>query len=123
MDDLGSCLADTLTRVSFIAFRYACKRIPGEGGCHTPFGKMSTIAGAAFANACAGNGLDIDDGSAYTRGHPGVQLFPVALAVCERNDTMNGVISVELAGRGFTGIPGILGMERFEEWVKALGET
>jgi 2-methylcitrate dehydratase PrpD len=169
------------------------------------------MAGAAFANGYAGNGLDIDDGSPYTRGHPGVQLLPAALAVGEavgvtgkelmralaigyevallagrcwhqhhdeyqacgswgsvgcaavaaallgldREETkhalgiaeyqapnlpmmrdvdnpamvkhgigwgaMNGIMAAGLARSGFTGIPSLLGMERFRDWVSRLG--
>ncbi len=34
---------------------------------------------------------------------------------------MNGVISAELAERGFTGIPSILGFEQYRDWVATLG--
>ena len=36
---------------------------------------------------------------------------------------MNGVTSVELAQRGYTGIPSILGFEEYREWVADLGQT
>ena len=39
--------------------------------------------GAAFANAVAANGTDIDDCGIYTGGHPGAQVFPTALALAE----------------------------------------
>ena len=39
--------------------------------------------GAAFANAVAANGTDIDDCGIYTGGHPGAQVFPSALALAE----------------------------------------
>jgi 2-methylcitrate dehydratase PrpD len=35
---------------------------------------------------------------------------------------MTGVISAELAARGFTGIPSILGFEQYQEWVQDVGE-
>jgi 2-methylcitrate dehydratase PrpD len=35
---------------------------------------------------------------------------------------MNGVVSAELAQRGFTGIPSILGFEKYREWVMDIGE-
>jgi len=46
--------------------------------------RRATSAGAAFANACAANGLDCDDGGRYTRGHQGAQVFPTALAISEK---------------------------------------
>jgi 2-methylcitrate dehydratase PrpD len=39
--------------------------------------------GAAFANAVAANGTDIDDCGIYTGGHPGAQVFPTALVLAE----------------------------------------
>jgi 2-methylcitrate dehydratase PrpD len=175
-------------------------------------GRRAQAAGAAFANACAGNGLDIDDDAIFTRGHPGAQLIPTALAVAEEVDAsgaallealvvgyevairtgrcwhdhhqiyqadgswgsvacaavsahllgldqeqtkhalgiaeyhapnapmmrdiahptmvkhaipwgaMNGVTSAQLAQQGFTGIPSILGFEKYQDWVSDIGE-
>jgi 2-methylcitrate dehydratase PrpD len=39
--------------------------------------------GAAFANCVAANAVDLDDVSIWTWGHPGAQVFPVALAFTE----------------------------------------
>ena len=44
------------------------------------------MAGAAFANANAANGLDLDDSARYAYGHAGAQIFPAALAVAEALD-------------------------------------
>ena len=38
------------------------------------------MAGAAFANANAANGLDLDDSACYAYGHAGAQIIPAALA-------------------------------------------
>jgi 2-methylcitrate dehydratase PrpD len=35
---------------------------------------------------------------------------------------MTGVISAQLAGRGFTGIPSILSFDRYQDWAKDIGE-
>jgi len=211
LDDLGAVIGGTLTRVSHIAADYATLRLAGGEASILLHHKRSTAAGAAFANACAGNGLDIDDDIKYTRGHPGIQLFPAALAVAEKTNAtgaallealvvgyeiasltgrcwhdlhkiyqacgswgsvacaaaaarlmgldnekvkhalgiaeyhapnapmmrdidhptmvkhavgwgaMNGIVSAELAERGFTGIPSILGFEAYRDWVVALG--
>ena len=210
-DDLGAVLGGTLTRISHIAAGYAADCHRGEEASILLHGKRSTVAGAAFANACAGNGLDIDDDIKYCRGHPGAQLFPAALAVAERVGAsgaallealvvgyeiasltgrcwhdyhqiyqscgswgsvacaavasrlmglnkekvkhalgiaeyhapnapmmrdvdhpsmakhaigwgaMNGIMAAELAMRGFTGIPSILGFEKYRDWVSTLG--
>jgi len=36
---------------------------------------------------------------------------------------MTGVVSAELASRGFTGIPSILGAEKYQEWAADIGEN
>jgi len=35
---------------------------------------------------------------------------------------MNGIISAQLARRGFTGIPGIFSFERYYDWVADIGQ-
>jgi 2-methylcitrate dehydratase PrpD len=35
---------------------------------------------------------------------------------------MTGIVAAELAQRGFTGIPGLLGFEEYEDWVATLGD-
>jgi len=84
LDNLAAVLAGTLTQISRIAAEYALMRFNGDEATIFFNGRRSTTQGAAFANGCAGNGLDIDDGSKYTRGHPGSQIFPTALAVAEK---------------------------------------
>jgi 2-methylcitrate dehydratase PrpD len=211
LDSLGALLAGTLTRVGRIAAAYAAETWRGEEATILIAGRRAQAAGAAFANGWAANGLDIDDDAVYTRGHPGAQIFPAALAVAEKVNAsgqallealvvgyevairtarawhdhhetyqacaswgsvacaaasarllgldagqvqhalgiaeyfapnvpmmrdidhpamvkhgigwgaMNGVVSAELAGRGFTGIPSILGFDQYREWVVDLG--
>jgi 2-methylcitrate dehydratase PrpD len=220
MDALGATLAGALAPISRIAAAYAADAWRGneatvlsyEPGTGLQTGRASA-AGAAFANACAGNALDIDDDAIFTRGHPGAQLIPAVLAVAEevgasgrslleglvvgyevairagrcwhahhsiyRADgswgsvacaaaaarllglsspqiqhalgiaeyhapnapmmrdiaspamtkhaigwgAMTGVTSAELALRGYTGIPSILGFAPYRDWVADLGET
>jgi len=211
LDDLGAVISGTLTPISHITAAYAAERMPGDEATILLHGKRSTAPGAAMANAYAGNGLDIDDSGRYTRGHPGAQLFPAALAVAEKVGAsgqallealvvgyeiamrtgrcwhdhheiyqacgswgtvacaaaaarlmgltheqvkhtlgiaeyhapnlpmmrdidepamvkhgigwaaMTGVVSAELAERGFTGISSILGFEKYHDWVANLG--
>lgn len=212
LDNLGVTLIGTLAPISWIAAGYAVENW-GQG-CSTILlnGKKTTAPGAAFANACAANALDLDDDAIFTRGHPGAQLFPAALASAEKcgsggrellealvigyeisiragrcwhdrheiyhscgswgsvgcaavaahlhrldppeienalgiaeyhapnapmmrdiyNPTMvkhaigwgamNGVTSAELAELGFTGMPSILLMEQYRDWVADLGD-
>ncbi len=89
-DGLGATLAGTLTRVSRISAGYAVESWGGDQAtvlCHEPgrglYGLRATIAGAAFANGNAANGLDLDDSTRYAYGHAGAQIFPTALAVAE----------------------------------------
>jgi len=49
-------------------------------------GVRQTSAAAAFANATAANGTDLDDVGRYTWGHPGAMVVPTALAVAEETD-------------------------------------
>lgn len=86
LDNLGAVLGGTLTPVSRIAADYASETWRGDEATILLHHKRAQAAGAAFANACAGNGLDIDDDAIYTRGHPGAQLLPVALAASEKKD-------------------------------------
>lgn len=85
LDNLAVTLVGTIAPVSRIAAEYARKSWAGNtstiiAGC----GKASA-AGAAFANGCAANALDLDDDAIFTRGHPGAQLFPAVLAAGEKN--------------------------------------
>nr|HPL27169.1 MmgE/PrpD family protein [Anaerolineae bacterium] len=86
LDSLGALLAGTLTRVGRIAAAYAADTWRGDEATVLLAGRRAQAAGAAFANGCAANALDIDDDAVYTRGHPGAQLFPAALAVAEKVD-------------------------------------
>lgn len=212
LDGLGATLAGTLTPVSKIAADYASNFWCGDSSTIFLHGRKANAAGAAFANACAGNALDIDDDAIFTRGHPGAQLIPATLAVAENVGAsgkallealvigyevairtgrcwhadhefyqacgswgsvacaaaaahlmgldheqakhalgiadyhapnapmmrdiiapsmskhaigwgaMNGVVSAELAQRGFTGIPSILGFDEYRDWVTDIGQ-
>lgn len=84
LDNLGAVLGGTLTPVSRIAARYASETWRGDEATILLHRNSAQAVGAAFANACAGNGLDIDDDAIYTRGHPGAQLLPVVLAASEK---------------------------------------
>ncbi|MEE8391666.1 MAG: MmgE/PrpD family protein [Anaerolineae bacterium] len=215
LDALGATLVGTLTPVSKIAASYATTAFRGDEATILLHGARTMAAGAAFANGYSANGIDIDDCAKYTRGHPGAQLFPAALAVSEKVGAsgkdmltamvvgyeiahrtarcwhdhhevyqacgswgsvacaavaaklmakakveakevvkhalgiaeyhapnlpmmrdidhpamvkhgigwgaMNGIVSAELAERGFTGIPSILGFEKYCDWVSTLG--
>lgn len=84
IDALGASLVGTLTQASQIASQYAANVLPGDDATILMRGMRASAAGAAFANGTAANALDIDDGGKYTKGHPGAQVFPTALALAEK---------------------------------------
>lgn len=212
VDSLGAALAGTLVRISQIGAAYAAEAWPGDEATILFDGTRSSATGAAFANGCAANALDVDDSTRYAYGHAGVQIFATALAVAEARRltgakmltgmvvgyeiahrvgrcwhasrsmyqacgswgsvacaavaahlmglpagqarhalgiaeyyapnlpmmrdvdhpgmvkhgiewaAMTGIISAELTGRGFTGIPSLLGFEAYRPWVLDIGE-
>jgi 2-methylcitrate dehydratase PrpD len=212
VDIVAATVGGVLTPISDIAAAYASEAWQGDEATILLHDRRASAAGAAFANACAANGLDCDDGAQYTRGHVGAQVFPTALAVGEKmgvggsamlaamvvgyetahragrcwhrhhqiyqadgswgsvacaatatnlmgldEDTikqalgiaeyhapnlpmerdlrepamvkhghgwgaMTGIVAAELAERGFTGIPSLLGFEEYQDWVATLGD-
>ncbi len=89
-DGLGATIAGTLAPVSRIAAEYARVSWAGDEAtilAHSAgrglYGIRAGVAGAAFANGCAANGLDLDDSARYANGHAGASIFPTALAVGE----------------------------------------
>ena len=108
-DSLGATLAGTLTRVSRISADYAAEAWGGDQATilrHEPgrglHGLRASMAGAAFANANAANGLDLDDSARYAYGHAGAQIIPAALAVAEALDRTRRR-AADRPGRGLRG--------------------
>ena len=84
LDALCAIVAGRLSQAVNISEAYITKLFPqGKGATILLGNKQSTPEGAAFVNGCAANAMDIDDNGAYTRGHPGAQIIPVALSVGE----------------------------------------
>ena len=73
IDNLGAALAGTMTRVYAIVSGLAATTWPGDASTLLLSGKSAGAAGAAFANAAAANGIDIDDSTRYANGHGGAQ--------------------------------------------------
>lgn len=211
MDTLGTALAGTLTPISRVTTEYAERTWPGDEATIFLHGRRSSAVGAAFTNGYAANGIDIDDCGLYTKGHPGAQIVPTALAVGEAQGlggaevltsivvgyevahraariwhethdvyqacgswgsmacaavaahlmelnpeqtyqalgiadyhapnlpmmrdidhptmvkhgigwgAMNGIVSAQLAERGFTTIPSLLGLDEYRDWVADIG--
>jgi 2-methylcitrate dehydratase PrpD len=213
VDNQGAMLAGTLTRISEIGAEYAAITWPGDQASIVLHAKRASAIGAAFANGCAANGIDVDDSARYAYGHAGAQIFATALAVAEARGlsgaqlltsmvvgyevahrvgrcwhasrpiyqacgswgsvvcaavaahlmglpaeqawhalgiaeyhapnlpmmrdidhpamvkhgiewaAMTGIISAELAERGFTGIPGILSFDEYQGWGQDIGQN
>jgi 2-methylcitrate dehydratase PrpD len=83
LDTLGATLVGTLTPISTITAEYATATWPGDESTIVLHNKQASAIGAAFTNGYAANGIDIDDCALYTKGHPGAQIFPAALALAE----------------------------------------
>ncbi len=83
LDTLGAALAGTATPVARIAAEAALALWPGDASTVLRRDARASVMGAAFANANAANALDIDDCGIFTKGHPGAQLIPTALALAE----------------------------------------
>ena len=87
LDALSAIVSGRLVKMTEITERFVAKLWPNADEATIYLsGKRSIAEGAAFVNANAANGLDIDDNGRYTRGHPGAQIIPVALATGERAD-------------------------------------
>ena len=86
LDCLGATLAGIPTAVARVADEYAAETWQGSGSTVLRSGRDTAAIAAAFANAVAANGTDIDDCGIYTGGHPGAQVFPVALALTEASE-------------------------------------
>lgn len=105
MDNLAAVVSGAQTKVSRIAADFASACMPGDEATILVHGKKATIPGAAFANGCAANGLDTDDGARYAYGHAGAQIFSTVLAVAEAgaasgSDLLTGmVVGYETAHR------------------------
>jgi len=82
-DVLGAAVAGLVTPTSAIMRDYAAAVLPGCDATIYGAGRTGNAAGAALANACAANALDIDDGFRLAKGHPGAMIVPAALAVAE----------------------------------------
>lgn len=83
MDNLGAALIGTQVKSTRVAAESALEIFPGDQATLFFMGRKASVLGAAFANGVAANAIDIDDSGAFTWGHPGAQVLPAALAVCE----------------------------------------
>jgi 2-methylcitrate dehydratase PrpD len=83
LDTLGALLVGTQTPIYHVSIDLVDALWSGDVATLALCGRKALTLGAAFANGNAANAVDIDDVGLYTRGHPGAQLFPTALALAE----------------------------------------
>jgi 2-methylcitrate dehydratase PrpD len=93
VDGLGATIAGARAPVSRISADYAVEAWGGDQATvlrwdpgRGLYGLRASMAGAAFANGNAANGIDIDDSARYAYGHAGAAIFPTALVVAEALD-------------------------------------
>lgn len=83
LDVLGAAVAGSRAPVAGIAASSAARSWRGSEASILLSGLRASEPGAAFANGCLANALDIDDGYRPIKGHPGAVVFPAALAAAE----------------------------------------
>jgi 2-methylcitrate dehydratase PrpD len=83
LDAFAAMVCGAITPVARIAAAHAARSWRSGEATVLSTGAELTCAAAAFANATAANGTDLDDVGRYTWGHPGAMVVPTALAVAE----------------------------------------
>jgi len=83
LDTFSAMACGAISPVARIAAAHAAGSWRGGEATVLSTGARLTCAAAAFANANAANGTDLDDVGRYTWGHPGAMVVPTALAVAE----------------------------------------
>jgi len=82
-DFVAVSLAGRVTPTARVAVEYAASQHPGEAATSLFDGRRLAPTGAAWSNGVLANALDFDDGHRLTKGHPGANVIPAALAVAE----------------------------------------
>jgi len=83
LDTFAAMTCGAISPVARIAAAHAAGSWRSGESTVLSTGDRLTSAAAAFANATAANGTDLDDVGRYTWGHPGAMVVPTALAVAE----------------------------------------
>ncbi len=83
LDTFAAMVCGAISPVAGIAGAHAAESWSRGGATVLSTGTRHRPAAAAFANATAANGTDLDDVGRYTWGHPGAMVIPTALAVAE----------------------------------------
>jgi len=85
-DHVAVSVAGRRTPTAHIAAEYAAAEHPGGAATSYFDGRRLSVTGAAWANGVLANALDFDDGHRLTKGHPGANVIPAALAVAETTE-------------------------------------
>jgi 2-methylcitrate dehydratase PrpD len=86
LDTFAAMACGAISPVARIAAAYAADAWCSGGATVLATGSRQKSAAAAFTNATAANGTDLDDVGRYTWGHPGAMVVPTALAVAEERE-------------------------------------
>lgn len=86
LDFAAVCVAGRVAPAAGIAADYAAEAHGGDAATALLDGRRMSPPGAAWANGVLGNVLDYDDGHRLTKGHPGANVIPAALALAEATD-------------------------------------
>jgi 2-methylcitrate dehydratase PrpD len=97
LDVIGAAVAGSRAPVARISATSAARAWRGTEASILLSGLRASEAGAAFANGCLANALDIDDGYRPIKGHPGAVVFPAALAAAESRGASGREFLVALA--------------------------
>ena len=92
LDLIGVAAAGRTTRNAEIVCRHVADHYGAGGfGARIPFdGRRVSLPGAAMAGATMIDSLDAHDGHRLTKGHAGVVILPVLLALCDEMATCTG---------------------------------
>ena len=85
LDTFAAMACGAISPVARIAGAHAADTSRSGGATILATGDRLMAAAAAFANATAANGTDLDDVGRYTWGHPGAMVVPTALALAEES--------------------------------------
>lgn len=83
LDTFAAMTCGAISPVARIAAEHAAGVWRSGGATILATGARQSALAAAFANATAANGTDLDDVGRYTWGHPGAMVVPTALALAE----------------------------------------
>lgn len=91
LDTCAAMVCGAVSPVARIGADYASAAWREGGASVLASGARLTGVAAAFSNAMAANGTDLDDVGRFTWGHPGAMIVPSALALAEESGASGAV--------------------------------